>query len=420
MSSDGSALTATVTPSVAVGLDPSALWFRAFLFGIAALGPFSLNVFSPCLPFIRSELDVSLPTVQLAATLSILAAAAATIFAGPLADLVGRRPVLVLSLAAYVAGGIAAALAPHVAVLVAGRLVQAATSSVAFVTARALIHDVYGEGIAARVIARVSLFTVVAVVLAPLASGFAIESFGWRSVFVLTTGIGAVLLAAVATRVAETRHGARRAPSLAAAWSGSRELLRTPAFHGFALQSALHFAVFFAFTVTASHVMVDVLHEPATGYGVWFVALSIAVGLGLGTADRLAVRVAPAKIAAGGSAVALLGALLSAYFLLHDDLTPARLFLPVAVSAVGIGLAVPATNAGVMAVRPELAATASGWMGFFQYVAAAIFAQAVARDASRTPEALAAVSVIGCGGAALFSLLPIAAAGTAPVARAQP
>lgn len=387
--------------------------FRAFLVGIAGLGPFSLNVFSPCLPWVRAEFGVDLATVQLSASLSILAAAIATVLAGPLTDLWGRRPVLAVSLGIYVVAGITAALAPHISLLVAGRLLQAASSSVAFVTARALIHDVYGAEASPRAIARISLATVAGVVIAPLAGGLMIREVGWRAVFWSTAAVGALLWVA-AMRVEET-SSRRVAPSWRAGLNGVADILRAPAFHGFAMQSALHFAVFFAFTMTASHVMVDVLHQEPTSYGVWFVLLSVAVGSGLGAADRLSRHTAPATLAATGSAIAMLGAGISAWFLLDDDLTPARLFVPVAISALGIGLAVPGTNAGVMAVRPALAGTASGLMGFQQYLLAGVFAQLVARDASSTTTSLAVASLVGCGGALAFGFLSLAATRTPAV-----
>ena len=44
---------------------PQGLRFKLLLMGLATLGTFSLNIFKPCLPFIRASLDASVPAVQL-------------------------------------------------------------------------------------------------------------------------------------------------------------------------------------------------------------------------------------------------------------------------------------------------------------------------------------------------------------------
>jgi DHA1 family bicyclomycin/chloramphenicol resistance-like MFS transporter len=127
--------------------------------------------------------------------------------------------------------------------------------------------------------------------------------------------------------------------------------------------------------------------------------------------------VSAATIAASGSAFVLAGACLSAYFLFDRVLTAPGLFVPVAISAFGIGLAVPGTNAGVMQVRPDLSGTASGLMGFEQYVFAAIFAQLVATGGSRASDALALTSVAGAVGAVAFGWLSFGRSRTLALSR---
>jgi MFS family permease len=62
------------------------LSFRLLLLGLAAIGPFSLNIFKPCLPWIRAELDADISTVQLGLSLAMVVAAVATALSGPVAD----------------------------------------------------------------------------------------------------------------------------------------------------------------------------------------------------------------------------------------------------------------------------------------------------------------------------------------------
>lgn len=398
---------AEVQPYPANGLDRGALWFRLFLFGIAVVGPFSLNIFKPCLPWIMADFDASMSTVQLSLSLSILAAAIATVLSGPIADRLGRRPVLLGSLYLYLVGSAGGALAPTIGALVAGRVLQAGSSSVALVTARAVIHDVFGDADSPKVIARVSLMAVMLVVVAPVLGGVLIDASGWRAVFWTAASFGAALTVVAWMRLEETAPRAVVAPSASDARRRIGTLLRSPVFHGYAMQSSLHFATFFAFTSAASYLMVNVMHHSATDYGLWFMFVAVFVGSGLWAAGRLAGRVPSGRLACGGSLLVLAGCALSAWQLLHEPLTAAGLFLPAAISGFGIGLALPATNAGVMAVVPELAATGSGVMGFQQYVCAALFAQIVVQNEPHTPELLAALGLAGGLGSVAFSLLSL-------------
>ncbi|MCX4242731.1 MFS transporter [Paraliomyxa miuraensis] len=391
---------------------------RALLVGLAAIGPFSLNVFKPCLPWIKATFDAPITTVQLALSLSILAAAIATAAAGPLADVVGRRPVAIACVHVYVIACLVGTVAPSVEVVIGARIVQAAASSVAMTVARALVHD--GRTHVRRTIARITILAVVAVLLAPALGGVIIDRLGWRAVFGLTAALGLLLVWPVHRTLPRTRRDPEAPPSTDASardasarapstWSQRLlRLLTSPVFAGYAIQSSLHFAVFFAFTSAATYLMVDAMGRDSTEYGLWFLFLALWVMGGLACAERLAGRLPSGRVAWMGSVLVLVGCAISAWLLASEaPLTPVRLFLPGIVSGFGVGLALPSTNAGVMEVVPELAGTASGLLGFLQFATAAAFAQAVVQDEPHTATVLAGLVLVGGVGSVAFGLLSI-------------
>ena len=385
------------------------LGFRLLLVGLAAIGPFSLNIFKPCLPWIKASFAAPITTVQLALSLSILAAAVATVAAGPLADIFGRRPVALAGIYLYVLSCLAATVAPSIEVLIGARILQSASSSVAIVVARALIHD-RGQQVQ-RTIARITILAVAAVLLAPALGGVLIDRIGWRAVFGLTAALGLVLLWPVHRSIPEPARLSRTTHSTHSPISGPRlrRLLSSPVFVGYAMQSSLHFAVFFAYTSAATYLMVDTMGRPASEYGLWFLLLAVFVAGGLATAERLSARMAPGRLAWTGSVVVMVGCMLSAW-LLRDSgrpLTPTLLFLPAIVSGFGAGLTLPSTHAGVMDVVPELAGTASGLLGFLQFVMAAVFAQVVVHDEPNTAAVLGLLMLLGGVGSVLFGRLSL-------------
>ena len=120
----------TAPPRDAIATRAKSPWstpaLMALLAGITALAPFSLQIFLPALPAIQASFAVTSGIVQLALSLSILANAIANLAYGPLSDHFGRRPVLLVGLAAFIAGSLACALASSIELLIVARIVQAA------------------------------------------------------------------------------------------------------------------------------------------------------------------------------------------------------------------------------------------------------------------------------------------------------
>ncbi len=388
-------------PEVAARSPTADTALKLLLMFLAAIGPFSLNIFKPCLPFIKADFDADIQVVQLGLSLAVLVSAVASAVAGPWADRAGRRPVLRASLVGYVASSLACTLAPGVGTLIAGRLVQAAASSVGLVLARAITADVYGGASLSAAITRFTLVAVGGVLFAPALGGVLIEAIGWRAVFGLTAliGVGAMFLAR--GRFGEPRFTTRR--EAGPPTGGTRLLLSQPAFVGYLLQSSFQLGLMFAYTSAAAYLSVDVLGLPATRYGFWFIASAALVGAGLQTGNVLSHRWSRGSVVLAGSALMLAGSL----GLPRDPaaLTELRLFLPALVAGLGMGVAFPASHAGMLEQEPHLAGTASGLMSFVQLAFAAAFAQLVVAEEASLAATLAWVMILGSAAAVGASLL---------------
>jgi DHA1 family bicyclomycin/chloramphenicol resistance-like MFS transporter len=103
-----------------------------------------------------------------------------------------------------------------------------------------------------------------------------------------------------------------------------------------------------------------------------------------------------------GSTLAVLGIGLAALLSFLGPLSPAGLFLPIALSMIGSGLAAPNAQAGAINVFPERAGTASGLTSFMQMFVAGLATQAVGVAQNGTPwpmlgaMALGSAVALGC------------------------
>ncbi|MGI4848091.1 MAG: MFS transporter, partial [Janthinobacterium lividum] len=88
-------------------------------------GTLAMHMFVPALPAVGHDFGASISSVQLTISLYIIGLACGQLIYGPLADGLGRRPMLMAGLAIYTVAGLVAALSPDLHVLVAARLMQA-------------------------------------------------------------------------------------------------------------------------------------------------------------------------------------------------------------------------------------------------------------------------------------------------------
>ena len=177
----------TTEPRDATGTRAERRWstpaLMALLAGITALAPFSLQIFLPALPAIQASFAVTPGIVQLALSLSILANAIANLAYGPLSDHFGRRPVLLVGLAAFIVGSLACALAPSIELLIVARIVQSIGGAAGMVLARAIVRDLYDRERSASIIAYLTMAMVVAPMLAPTIGAVLLDVASWRAIF---------------------------------------------------------------------------------------------------------------------------------------------------------------------------------------------------------------------------------------------
>jgi DHA1 family bicyclomycin/chloramphenicol resistance-like MFS transporter len=377
--------------------------FVAVLVLATALGPFAMQVFLPALPAIQEDFAVGAATAQLVFSLSAFAIAAATLFYGPISDRVGRRPALIGGLVVYLVGSVVCALAPSIAVLILGRIVQAAGGSAGIVLSRAIVRDLYGRERSATVLAYITMAMVAAPMVAPAFGGLLTDLAGWRYVFLAGTAVGVLILLAVRAELAETARGSGEASARAHGRSFAR-LLRSPPFLGYAFQGAFSISVFFCFLAAAPYLMVRVMGRPASEYGLMFVLVSAAFMAGNFAAARLTPRVGGDRMILVGSVGSLAGAVLMLALLLAGSWTPWSVFLPTSLGAFAQGLAVPNTQAAFLSVDPQAAGTASGLGGFLQMGVAAVAAQVVGSIQDGTPYPMA-IGMTLCAAAALMAAL---------------
>ena len=392
MSAQEAAPATTDEDSTAPGKRPSLI----LLTGLAAVGPFAMNIVVPAMPALARIFETPYGAMQLILSAYLAATALIQLVLGPLSDRFGRRPVILGSLLVYLAGTLVCAFAPTVEVLVAGRIVQAAGACGGLVIGRAIIRDLFSREKAASWMGYVTMAMVIAPMLAPLAGGYLFDAFGWQAMFWLSAGLGVAILAAALPHLHETRRRDAAANG-GLSWGAVLALVRDRCFCGYVIVISFASAMFFTFLGGAAYVVTEVFGRPASEFGTYFIVSAVGYMIGNFLSGRFAERFGPQRMISLGLVFAVLG--LTLLWALSGIPHTAALFLPMTVLAVSNGLTLPSATASAVSIRPELAGTAAGLAGSLQIGVGALGAFAVGLMQEGAMSAVPMMVIMTLGGA---------------------
>ncbi|MHB1004934.1 MAG: MFS transporter [Chloroflexota bacterium] len=167
------------------------------------------SVVTVALPAIQRDLGASVADVQWVINGYTLLLGALILVGGAAGDVFGRRRVFLIGLIIGGTASVGCALAPNIAVLVAGRLVQGIGGALVVPTSLAILSAAYPEGQRGKAIGTWSGATAVATALGPLAGGWLVDTASWRPVMLLEAPLLLAALAITTRRVPETHDRAR-------------------------------------------------------------------------------------------------------------------------------------------------------------------------------------------------------------------
>ena len=315
---------------------------------------------------------------------------------------------LLIGLLFFLVGSIISALAGSFTSLLVGRLVQSIGAGCGITLARAIARDVYGAEHLVKAIAYLTMFFALGGLLAPGVGGLLIDHLGWRSVFYFAGLIGFVIALSAYFVVPET--GVRmKANSGSPMVASFLELLRQPRFCALVIHTGCSTGTFLIVATASSTLMKELLHRPATEFGLYFAMVPLGFIIGTIISSRVGNRASVEHMILIGAFIALIAVFVQSALLLSGHVSPLVLFLPGSFITMAQGISLPFAQAGAMAAVPRLAGTAAGIGVFVQNFCGAGFAQiyGLIADGSPTPmmEMTAITVALGLVSAAVPSLL---------------
>ena len=171
---------------------------------VTALASFESTVVSTAMPTIIGELH-GLPLYSWVFSIYLLASTITMPIYGRLADVYGRRRILMRATAVFLAGAVTCALARSMPQLIVARGLQGLGAGGLIPIALTVSGDLYSLEERARVQALFSGVWGFASLVGPLLGAFLTVTFGWRSIFTINVPLGLVAFVLVATKMIESR-----------------------------------------------------------------------------------------------------------------------------------------------------------------------------------------------------------------------
>ena len=339
-------------------------------------------MFVPAMPAAAQTLGTSRGAVQLALTLYMAGLAGGQLVTGPIADRVGRRPVMILGAGLFVLGSGLCWVAPSIGVLLAGRLVQALGASSSLVAGRAMIGD-SADARGTRDMALVSSIILLSPMFAPILGAFAATTMGWRAIFAILAITGAACGIAILRWLPETfvpATGPR--PHLLRDWQA---VLRDRGFVANLAVAVLLGGGLYVFLSASPFLFLETYHVAPAHLGWYYGLIASGAASGALMASWVAARIdtrRTVRLAALVSVLATLALLFGVWRQFHHV---AALVVPMMAYAFGGGVVMPnAMMAALAGLRGRLG-TAVSLYGAMQMGGSALAASAVALLPSHDP-----------------------------------
>ncbi|WP_181700710.1 multidrug effflux MFS transporter [Chthonobacter albigriseus] len=350
----------------------------ACLMALTALG---IDFLLPAFPPIGAEFSVSDSNdLQLLVYCYMIGFALMQLVYGPLSDMAGRRPLVIIGLVVFAIGCLASLFAPSFETLIAARVLQGMGAASSRVLAISIVRDRFGGRDMARVMSFVMMVFIIVPVFAPAVGGVVLLAGNWHLIFLVMLFASVAVLIWFAVRMPETLHPDYRMPLSAGriAIAAARCVTTRTAF-GYATAMGLMSGCLMGYIGSSEQIFGSEVYALGPWFPLAFGLVACLMGLGSFVNSRLVGSWGMRKLAHGATigyvGVALLQTLAA---LAYEGHPPLWLFgALLAASNFLFSMTLPNFNAMSMEPLGDIAGTASSVIGFYTTLMGALLGLAV-------------------------------------------
>jgi DHA1 family bicyclomycin/chloramphenicol resistance-like MFS transporter len=326
---------------------------------------------------------------------------------GPVSDVIGRRPTLMIGLAVYLVGGLVATMASSFSMLLIGRAIQGTGLAASRVLTVAIIRDRFAGREMARVMSITMMVFIIVPILAPASGSLLLLLGTWHLIFGTVMGLAVLVAAWFYTRMPETLHPEyRRSFSFSQIAFAVRTTVSTRVSIGYATAIGLLMGCLMSYIGSAQQIFETEVYHLGTFFPVVFGCIAMFMGAASFTNATLVRRLGMRRLShIGVCGFTLVAAIQLSVALAYGGRPPLLLYAGLfAINQFLFSLTVPNFNSMAMAPLGAIAGTASSFIGSYTTLIGALFGMVIGRSFNGTVIPLSA-GYLGLGAACLMVVL---------------
>jgi MFS transporter, DHA1 family, multidrug resistance protein len=375
---------------------------------VMSLGSLSIDNLLPAFGPIQADFGIQDPNdLQLLVTAYMVPFAIMQVVYGPVSDVIGRRPTLMIGLAIYLVGGLVATMAASFSMLLIARAIQGAGLAATRVLTVAIIRDRFAGREMARVMSITMMVFIIVPILAPASGSLLLLLGTWHLIFGTVVGVAVLVAVWFHVRMPETLHPEyRRSFSYSQIASAIRTTISTRVSIGYATGIGLMMGCLMSYIGSAQQIFETEVYHLGEFFPVAFGCIAIFMGAASFTNATLVRRLGMRRLShVGICGFTLVAAAQLTIALIYGGRPPLVLYAGLlAVNQFLFSLTVPNFNSMAMAPLGAIAGTASSFIGSYTTLIGALLGLVIGRSFNGTVIPLSA-GYLGLGAACLGIVL---------------
>nr|WP_267136050.1 multidrug effflux MFS transporter [Vibrio sp. J1-1] len=334
----------------------------ALLTLLVLFSPLAIDIYLPALPLIASTFQVDNALAQDTITWFLFAMGVGQLFAGPLADKLGRRTVALGGITIYAMSALLAWSAQNIEWMLMSRLLQGLGACATSVAAFATVRDIFGPEKSGKMISYLNGAICFIPALAPILGSWLTQQFDWRANFSFMTGFAVVSGALMFLMMKETNPATEKQAvfKLSRYWA----VLSTPSFIFHASLCLMAMAVILAYVTSAPSVLMTGMGLSMNEFTFWFGVNAVINIAACMLAPKFMERFGThSTLVLGISTLGLAGVVM---MMMNGQNTAFSFMLPIFMSSVGFALILGGAAGKALEPFGDKAGTAAALLGLFQ------------------------------------------------------
>ncbi len=337
---------------------------------LTAVGQMTQTMYVPSIAAMATDFAVQPTYLQAVMAAYLIPYGLSQFIYGPLSDRIGRRPVIMLGMAIFMVGTLAALFAPSFEYFLLASFIQGSGTGCAGAMSRTVTRDCYDGASLHRANSFVSMGVIFSPLLAPVVGGYLSMAFDWKASYVFLLILGALVTLAMFTMFDETLPKEKRRNERV--WTSYSYVLSNRQFQGYVFCLIATFAGIAVFEAAAGVLLGSVLKLDPTTVSWLFVLPLPGYLLGAWLSATLSVRIGQRNLFNIGMATLIIGAVVIVIPGMSGLVTVVSLIGGGFISFIGAGIIFPAATTAAIQPFPNHAGTAGAILGGMQNLGAGL------------------------------------------------